>query len=91
MTKLKNSTGKYANVGFKVANTMTENGSVKRGVIFADDNGYMKNLVESQIEKVNGEIVCTPLEGGEQFKVGPDALVSMNLLAIWMCRRYLKR
>lgn len=75
------SKGKYANVAFQVANTMTENGSVKRGVIFPDENGFMKKLVESQIEKVNGEIVCTPLEGGEQFKVGPDALVSMNLFA----------
>ena len=30
----KDSEGKYANVAFKVSNTMTENGAVKRGVLF---------------------------------------------------------
>ena len=78
----KDSKGKYANVAFRVANTMTENGSVKRGVVFADERGYLTKLVESSIQKNDkGEIVCNPLEGGEQFKVGPDQLVSMNLFA----------
>ena len=78
----KDSKGKYANVAFKVANTMTENGSVKRGVAFADSNGYLTKLVESNIEKNDkGEIVCNPLEGGDEFKVGPNQLVSMNLFA----------
>ena len=76
----KGTKGKYANVAFSVCNTMTENGAVKRGVAFSE-NGYLTKLVESSIDKVNGEIVCTPLEGGEQFKVPPTQLVSMNLFA----------
>lgn len=75
----RNSRGKYANVGFKVANTMTENGSVKRGVIFEDKNHYLDKLIESSIEKVDEKIVCTPLEGGDQFVVESDQPVSMNL------------
>ena len=74
----KGSKGKYANVAFKVSNNMTENGSVKRGVAFTKD-GYLTKLVESSIEKVNGEIVCKPLDGSEEFKVPPTQLVSMNL------------
>ena len=75
------SKGAYANVAFKVSNTMTENGSVKRGIIFQDDNGNLAQLIESKVERVNGEIVCSPLEGQPSFKVGEDALVSMNLFA----------
>ena len=76
----KGSKGKYANVAFKVCNTMTENGAVKRGVAFEKD-GYLTKLVESSIEKVDGKIVCSPLDGSASFEVGPDQPVSMNLFA----------
>lgn len=74
----KGSKGKYANVAFKVSNTMTENGAVKRGVAFAKD-GYLEKLVESSIDRVDGKIVCAPLDGSEKFVVGEDQPVSMNL------------
>ena len=76
----KGSVGKYANVSFKVSNTMTENGSVKRGVAFEKD-GFLTKLVESSVENVNGKIVCSPLDGAPSFEVGPDQPVSMNLFA----------
>lgn len=78
----KNSVGKYANVAFKVTNTMTENGAVKRGVILTDKNGEMTKLIESSIEKVNKDILATPLEKkvyGDIFKIKTNTLVSMNL------------
>lgn len=75
-----NSKGKYANVVFNVANTMTENGSVKRGVCFESKNHELEKLVESQVERNSkGEIVCTPVEGGDAFIVGEKQPVSMNL------------
>ena len=78
----KGSKGKYANVAFKVCNTMTENGSVKRGVCFEDKDHNLSKLVESQIERdVSGKIVCKSLEGGDDFVVGQDQPVSMNLFA----------
>ena len=77
----KDSEGKYANVAFKVSNTMTENGAVKRGVLFQDKNGNLDRLVESKIERVNGKILASPLDGSNQFEVNEDALVSMNLFA----------
>ena len=74
----KGSEGKYANVAFKVANTMTENGAVKRGVAF-QKNGYLTKLVESSIERKGDKIMATPLDGSEPFEVQPNDLVSMNL------------
>lgn len=74
------SKGKYANVGFKISNTMTENGSVKRGVLFEDKNHNIEKLVESTVERnANNEILCTPLEGGKSFIAKEDQPVSMNL------------
>lgn len=67
----------YAMVGFRVINTMTENGSVKRGVCY-EENGYLKNIVECSIEKVNDKIIASPLSGKEPFEVLENDLVSMN-------------
>ena len=69
---------KYAMAGYKVKNTLTENGSVKRGVCQAE-NGYLTKLIESKIEKIDGKLMATPLEGGEDFEVSGDDLVSMNM------------
>lgn len=69
---------KYAMAGYMVKNTLTENGSVKRGVCQAKD-GYLTKLVESSIEKRDGKLIATPLEGGLDFEVEPDDLVSMNM------------
>ena len=78
----KGAKGKYANVAFKVSNTMTENGSVKRGVCFEDKDHNLSKLVESSIERnAEGKIIATPLEGGEPFEVSEDTPVSMNLFA----------
>ncbi len=71
--------GKYANVAFEVQNTMTENGAVKRGVAFEDNNHFLTKLVESSIEKVDGKIMASPLDGSTPFGVTPDTPVSMNL------------
>lgn len=67
----------YAMVAFRVINTMTENGSVKRGVCESCDN-YLTNIIESSIEKVDDKIMASPLDGRESFEVDKNALVSMN-------------
>ena len=73
------SEGKYANVAFKVCNTMTENGSVKRGVCFEKD-GMLERLVESSIQRnKEGKIISSPLDGSPAFEVSEDQPVSMNL------------
>lgn len=69
----------YANVAYQTGNTLTENGSVKRGVIEAE-NGYITRIVESSIETVDGKIIASPLNGESSFEVSFDSPVSMNLL-----------
>ena len=70
---------KYATVGYKAKNTMTENGSVKRGVI-TEENGNLKTIIESKLEYVDGKIIASPLDGSESFEVDKESLVSMNML-----------
>jgi len=76
----KNAKGKFANVVYQAANTMTENGSVKRGVCLGGENGYLKQIIESSIERVNGKIVATPLDANiKPFTIKGDTDVSMNM------------
>ena len=75
---LLNNESDFCMVGYKIVNTLTENGSVKRGVC-QEENGYLSSLIESKVEKVNNEIICNPLDGSSSFKVLDDALVSMNM------------
>ena len=70
---------KYATIGYKAANTMTENGSVKRGVIFSENNN-LKSIIESKLEYIDGKIIASPLDGSKPFEVNKDDLVSMNML-----------
>ena len=68
----------FAMAGYMVKNTLTENGSVKRGVCQAE-NGYLTKLIESSIERKDDKLVATPLEGGDEFVIDPEGLVSMNM------------
>ena len=66
-------------VAYKIANTMSENGSVKRGICFEKD-GYLSRIVESSVERKNNKIIATPLDGSEPFEISEDQYTSMNLL-----------
>ncbi|MDE6418557.1 MAG: nucleotidyltransferase, partial [Duncaniella sp.] len=72
--------GDYSMVGFRVGNTMTENGSVSRGVCTADKEGNLTGVVERTAISYapDGRIVFTDEEGKEQT-LAPDTPVSMNL------------
>lgn len=68
----------FCMIGYKISNTLTSNGSVKRGVCM-ENNGYLTSLIESKISRIDGKITCSPLDGSESFNVDDDALVSMNM------------
>lgn len=76
--KSEHKSNEFGMVGYIVSNTLTENGSVKRGVCELKD-GYITNLVESSVEKVNDKIIASPLDGRDSFEVNDDTLVSMNM------------
>lgn len=69
----------FGMVGYKVGNTLTLNGSVKRGVCEIN-NGLLTDIIESKVEKIDGVINAEPLNGDDKFEVSDDTLVSMNVL-----------
>lgn len=70
---------KYSTIGYKAKNTMTKNGSVKRGVI-KEENGNLLSITESKLEYVGDKIIAKGLETGNEFEVDKEDLVSMNML-----------
>jgi hypothetical protein len=67
-------------VGYKLGNTVTENGSVARGVCTTDADGYLTRVVErTKIEKYDGGIHFTEDDGETWTDVPADVNVSMNL------------
>lgn len=75
-----NNKKEYAIIGYDVVNTLTENGSVKRGVCVVE-NGYLKGLKESKVEQKGNVIEAIALSNEEVFTITPDTKVSMNMLA----------
>ena len=69
----------YCMVGYQLGNTVTDHGSVARGVCVADENGYLATITErTRIEKFDGGIHFT--EDGENWVDLPEnTIVSMNL------------
>jgi len=70
---------KFGLVCYKAINTLTENGSVKRGICEIENNNLI-NIVESKIEKVNNKLIANPLNTDEEFEIEENTLVSMNVL-----------
>jgi len=67
----------YAMVGYKLKNTVTENGHVARGICDVE-NGYLKGITErTHIEK-RGENAAYTLDGEHFTEVSGEATVSMN-------------
>lgn len=71
--------GDYCMVGFRVGNTMTENGSVARGVCENKD-GFLSSVVERTAISYDPEhrIVFTD-ENGQVQTLEPNTPVSMNM------------
>ena len=70
----------FCMVGYRLGNTVTDNGSVARGVCQTDDNGYLTQVVErTKIEKYNGGIHYTEDDGATWTELSADVNVSMNM------------
>lgn len=70
----------YCMVGYRLDKTVTENGSVARGVCATDEKGNLLGITErTRIEKYDGGIHFT--EDGQTWQdLAPDTIVSMNLM-----------
>ncbi|MCI7083267.1 MAG: nucleotidyltransferase [Tenericutes bacterium] len=65
-------------IGYNAIDTITNNGSVKRGVCNVKDN-YLVNLNESVINLENGKLNGKTLVDNKDIEVNNDTTVSMNM------------
>ena len=65
-------------VGYDIKNTLTENGSVKRGICEVSD-GKLVTIKESKVEEIDGKIIAEPLNGNPSFEVSELDKASMNM------------
>ena len=74
--ELTKNTEDYCMAGFRLKNTLTENGTVARGVCVVKD-GYLESVTERT--KINNQCQFTEDAGETWTSLSPDTLVSMNL------------
>lgn len=68
-------TGDYCMVGFRLKNTLTDNGTVARGVCETDESNHLTNITE-----ITNIIDCSyENEEGKKILLPPDTVVSMNM------------
>ncbi len=66
-------------VGFPIKNTLSEFGSVSRGICELDDNGYLKEVIErTAIEAIGGGKAKFTDENGNEVILGGEEISSMN-------------
>ncbi|WP_321481294.1 nucleotidyltransferase [uncultured Bacteroides sp.] len=69
----------YCMVGYRVGNTLSESGSVARGVCETNADGYLTTVVErTAIERIEGKVSFKD-ENGELVTIGDNTPVSMNM------------
>ena len=67
----------YAMVGYRIKNTLSDNGTVTRAVCQADENGYLSKIKE--IMKIHKTEKGAAYEEGEELiDIAPDTVASMN-------------
>lgn len=71
--------GNYCMVGFRVGNTLSESGTVSRGVCTTDAEGYLTGVVErTDIARRDGKISFTG-DDGQMETTAETTPVSMNM------------
>ena len=79
LVKMEGKTGEYCMVGFPVKNTLSESGTVSRGVCQKDSNGYLTSIVEHTKIEENGGVIVNHNDDGTDTIVTPETPVSMNM------------
>ena len=70
----------YCMVAYNMGNTVTENGSVARGICVTDENSFLTSVTErTQIEQYEGGIHYIGDDGETWVDVAADTPVSMNM------------
>lgn len=79
LTDLEGSKNHYCMVGYRLCNTLSESGSVARGVCASDDKGFLTTVTErTHIERKDGKIQYKEGEN-EWHELEENTPVSMNM------------
>ena len=79
LTQLEGSKNKYCMVGYRVGNTLSESGTVARGVCETDEDNNLTGIVErTQIKRIDG-VVKFKDENDEWISIPDNKPVSMNM------------
>ena len=69
----------YCMVGYRIGNTVTDSGSVTRGLCEFNDQGYLTKIVECKgVERQEG-VIRLPMSRGGWYELDPNYPVSMNM------------
>ncbi len=71
--------GKYSMVGYQIENTLSEHGSVSRGICQQDDNNNLITMVEHTKVFIDGTRIYSVDEDDYRHNIDPGTPVSMNL------------
>ena len=86
----------YALIGYYLKNTLSDHGTVNRGVCASDDGGNLTDIQEcTKISRGEDGVVSYPGEEGQSIELSEDSLVSMNMFAFLpsyfdFCEKYFK-
>ncbi|MBO6005685.1 MAG: nucleotidyltransferase [Paludibacteraceae bacterium] len=79
LKEAENKSGEYCMVGYRIENTLSESGSVNRGVCEINPEGYLVSISECEkIERKEGAILYKDDKGFEK-EIKEGTLVSMNM------------
>lgn len=68
----------FAMVGYRIKNTVTEQGTVSRGICESDENGMLTSIVERTKIGIKDDVIYYT-EDDVDVELDPETLVSMNL------------
>ena len=70
----------YGLIAYRLGNTLTPNGSAKRGICKVNEDNTLTALIESSVTRVEDKVEVKPLDGSPMFTTSLDTTVSMNFL-----------
>ncbi len=76
---LQTGTSDYAMVGFVLSNTLSEFGTVARGVCHVTENGYLKDIAELKSIEREGALITNIDSEGQETVLNGNEIVSMNM------------
>ena len=74
--------GQYCMAGFVLGNTLSDNGTVTRGVCTVNESGYLEKVEETFSIEQKGDIAVAKTAAGEPVELSLDSAVSMNMWGV---------